>query len=154
MGSLRLLMTGPGCPGLGELGGLPTQAIGASIKDEGTAPSRLNREDGATIENQACKAAWPADSWWAAGMAATRTTCFTMNSSLAVVRIVGLGVSLLICLESGSLPPDEEHTPSSFQPTQFLCQAIAAVRNCLQAIEMIDPLEEFSNRWSHWGCWS
>ncbi|MEY3032988.1 MAG: hypothetical protein RLZZ622_1463, partial [Planctomycetota bacterium] len=102
-----------GCPGLGELGGLPTQAIGASIKDEVPASSRLNREDGASIKNQACKTAWPVASRWAACTAAMETTRFTMNSSLAMVRVVGLGVSLLICVESGPPTPNEERTPFS-----------------------------------------
>lgn len=99
----------PGCPGLGELGGLPTQAIGASIKDESLARSRLNWENGASVSGQAHERAGPLFTLRAAQEAAGGTTRFTMNPSLAVVRVVGLGVSLPVCGVSGPPAPDEEH---------------------------------------------
>ena len=145
--------TGPGCPGLGELGGLPTQAIGASIKDESPARSLLGRKDGASIRSRACKTAWPVTKRWAASTAALGTTRFTMNSSLAVVRVVGLGVSLLVCVESGPPAPDEEHIFFSQLTVQFLCQAISALSNCEAIVELSQLLPSFSINAVCWVCW-
>jgi len=76
-----------------------------------------------------------------------------MNSSLAVVRVVGLDVSLLVYVESGPPALDEEHLFFSRLTVQFLCQAISALSNCEAIVELSQLLPSFSINAVCWGCW-